>query len=66
MKVEVERFSDGDLKLLVRFEPNSNFWKENLTWVPTLEEIDRILKALLGIDVVNRWKKYRRNSMDWK
>ena len=62
MKVEVERFYDGDLKLLVRFEPSGNFWKENLTWVPTLEEIDRILKALLGIDVINRWKKYRRGN----
>ena len=61
MKVEVERFYDGDLKVKVRFEPNSNFWKENLTWVPTLEEIDRIFNALLGIDVINRWKKYRRN-----
>ena len=62
MKVEVERFYDGDLKLLVRFEPSGNFWKENLTWVPTLEEIDRILNALLGIDVINRWKKYRRRG----
>lgn len=57
MKVEVGRFYDGDLKLLVRFEPNSNFWKETLTWVPTLEEIDRILKVILGIDVINRWKR---------
>jgi hypothetical protein len=62
MKVEVERFHDGDLKLLIRFEPSGNFWKENLTWVPTLEEIDRIFNALLGIDVINRWKKYRRND----
>ena len=61
MKVEVSRFhKNGDLMVRVVFEPNSNFWKENLTWVPTLEEIDRILKALLGIDVINRWKKYSR------
>ena len=62
MKVEVSRFQDGNLMVKVVFEPDSNFWRENLTWVPTLEEIDRILKALLGIDVINRWKKYRRNS----
>jgi hypothetical protein len=60
MKVEVSRFQDGNLMVKVVFESNSNFWKEKLTWVPTLEEIDRILNALLGIDVINRWKKYRR------
>jgi hypothetical protein len=62
MKVEVERFYDDDLKLLVCFEPSGNFWKENSTWVPTFEEIERILHALLGIDVINRWKKYRRGN----
>jgi len=62
MKVEVERFFDGDLKLLVRFEPSGNFWKENLTWVPTIKEIELILQTLLGVDVINRWKKYRRGG----
>ena len=56
MKVEVGRFYDGDLKVLVRFEPNSNFWKETLTWVPTVKEIELILNTLLGIDVFNKWK----------
>jgi len=60
MKVEIERFYDGSLKVLVRFEPNSSFWKESLTWVPTVKEIELILNTLLGVDVVNRWKKYRR------
>ena len=63
MKVEVGRFHDGDLKVLVHFEPNSNFWKETLTWVPTVREIELILNTLLGIDVINRWKKYRRNYL---
>ena len=62
MKVEVERFYDGDLKVKVRFEPNSNFWKENLTWVPTLKEIELIVLAVLGVDGINNWKKYRRNN----
>jgi len=62
MKVEVERFHDGDLKLLVRFEPSGNFWKADSTWVPTFEEIERILETLLGVDVINRWKKNRRNT----
>ena len=62
MKVEVERFYDGDLKVVIRFEPNSNFWKDTLTWVPSLKEIELILNTLLGIDVVNRWKKCKQNS----
>lgn len=60
MKVEISRFYDGDLKVLVRFESNSNFWKETLTWVPTVKEIELILNTLLGIDVFNKWKRYRR------
>lgn len=62
MKVEVGRFQDGNLMVKVVFEPNSNFWKETLTWVPTIKEIELILNTLLGIDVVNRWKKYRRKK----
>jgi len=64
MKVEVSRFQDGNLMVRVVFEPNSNFWKETLTWVPTVKEIELILNTLLGIDVVNRWKKYRRGTRD--
>ena len=62
MKAEVSRFHDGNLMVKIVFEPNSNFWKETLTWVPTIKEIELILNTLLGIDVVNRWKKYRRNN----
>jgi len=64
MKVEVSRFQEGNLMVKVVFEPNSNFWKENLTWVPTVKEIELILQTLLGIDVINRWKKYRRGNND--
>lgn len=59
MKVEVGRFKDGNLMVKVVFEPNSNFWKGTLTWVPTIKEIELILNTLLGIDVVNRWKKLK-------
>ena len=48
----------------VVFEPNSNFWKETLTWVPTIKEIELILNSILGIDAVNRWKKNKRNSRE--
>jgi len=53
MKVEVERFKDGRLKVKVVFEQDSNFRKESLSWVPTLEEVERIFKTLEGIDAVN-------------
>jgi len=66
MKVEVSRFQDGNLMVKVIFEPDSNFWKETLTWVPTIREIELILNSLLGIDVVNRWKKYRRDGLGKK
>ena len=53
MKVEVGRFKDGRLMVKVVFEPNSNFRNETLSWVPTFEEIDRIVKTLKGIDTIN-------------
>lgn len=63
MKIEVSRFMDGRLKVKVVFEPNSNFWKETLTWVPTFKEIELIFLSLLGIDGLNKLlKKYRKDS----
>ena len=62
MKVEVSKFNNGNLMVKVVFEPSSNFWKESLTWVPTIKEIELILNTILGMDVVNRWKKHRRNN----
>jgi hypothetical protein len=54
MKVEVGRFKDGRLMVKAVFEPNSNFRKETLSWVPTFEEVDRITKTLVSIDSINR------------
>ena len=54
MKVEVGRFKDGRLMVKVVFEPNSNFRKETLSWVPTFEEVDRITKTLKSIDIINQ------------
>ena len=62
MRVEVSTFQNGNLMVKVVFVPNGNFWKETLTWVPTIREIELILNTLLGIDVINRWKKYRRRG----
>lgn len=58
MKVEVGKFGDGrSLKVLVRFEEASNFWADNSTWVPKIEEVKHILEALLAVDEYNKLKK---------
>jgi len=55
MKVEIGRFSDGRLCTIIHFEEKSNFWKNDSggTWVPTFEEIERIVLSLYAIDGVN-------------
>ena len=63
MRVEVSTFHNGDLMVKVVFEPDSNFWKETLTWVPSVKEIELILNSLLGIDAVNRWKRHRKSYL---
>jgi len=71
MRVEVERFSNGNLKLKIVFEPSSNFWlhydpKRNIwyaSWVSTEEQIITTFLSYLGIDGVNKQlKEYRRNN----
>ena len=60
IKVEIDRFSDGRLKLIVYFTPSSNFWVlENGTYsyVPTKEEIQLIKESLDAIDTYNLEKK---------
>ena len=53
----------GNLKLIVRFEPTSNFWKNDLTWCPSLEEVKLLVQTLLSIDTMNRLlRKYRGSS----
>lgn len=67
MKVEVEKFGDGrSLKVLVRFEKASNFWIENHTWVPKLNEVEHIREVLLAIDEANKIKKGIRNSFEMR
>ena len=61
MRIEVGTFSNDDLKLRIRFEPSSNFWIEDLTWIPTEKEIRLILLSYLGIDGINNLlRKYKR------
>jgi len=63
MKVEVEKFPNGNLKVVVRFEPNSNFWKTDLTWCPSLKEVELLVQTLVSIDTMNELlRKYRREN----
>lgn len=49
-RFELERFPDRRLKLLVRFQPTTNFRVDpetgEATWVPTLEETDELYETL--------------------
>jgi len=49
-RFELERFPDRQLKLLVRFQPTTNFRVDpqtgEATWVPTLEETDQLSETL--------------------
>ena len=49
-RFELERFPDKRLKLLVRFQPTTNFrvYSKTVeaTWVPTLEETDQLYETL--------------------
>ena len=59
----MERFPNGNLKVIVRFEPSSNFWKKDLTWCPSLEEVKLLVQTLLGIDTMNKvLRRYRRKN----
>jgi len=64
MRIEVEKFPNNSLKILVRFEPASNFRPESLTWVPKKEEVDHISRTLQAIDEHNRIHKGRNGSDD--
>lgn len=53
MKVEIHRFRDGRLQLLIRFEKDSNFRTRDLTWVPRKEEVKLINESLQALDEYN-------------
>lgn len=71
MRIEVERFPNGNLKIKIVFEPTINFWMHYdpkrdtwyATWVPREDEIELIALTYLGVDGINDMlKKYRRKS----
>ena len=58
--IQIDRFSDGRLKLRVRFVRSPNFWflsRDEADWVPSLEFPDRLKDAIQAIDEFNKKKK---------
>jgi NTP pyrophosphatase (non-canonical NTP hydrolase) len=54
VRVEVQRFAHGRLKVLVRFEKSSNFWCDReITWVPKKSEVSLIAETLEAVDEYN-------------
>lgn len=59
MRIEISRFKDGRLKLIVHYEEgDSNFWKSDFTECPTFPQLKDKIEFTLAIDLWNR--KYHR------
>lgn len=59
-KVELRRFADGRLMLVVFFTESSNLWKHDnntFSWVPSKQELELINGGLEAIDSYNIFKK---------
>lgn len=50
MKIEVNRFKDGSLKVIVHHEEDSYFWKASLTECPKIENEKLKLEVLMMVD----------------
>ena len=63
MKVEVRRFEDGRMMVTVVFEQTSNFWVDSeISWVPTIEEVNLISDTLVAIDKANPGRVHERRQ----
>ena len=65
MKIEVSRFKDGKLMVIVRHEAKSYFWPTDLTECPRFE--DEKLRAEV-LHMVDWWNKehHRTFEFGWK
>ena len=54
MKIEVSRFMDGRLKVIVHHEESSYFWKSSLSECPRMEDEKLRVESLLALDWWNR------------
>jgi hypothetical protein len=64
MKIEVSRFKDGRLKVIIRHEEDSYFWKSSLTECPKFENEKLKLEVLMMVDWWNR-KGHKEFELSW-
>ena len=65
MKIELERFRDGRLKIIVHHEDSSYFWIPSLTECPKLDNEKLKLEVLMMVDW---WNNHYHKEFDlfWK
>ena len=61
MKIEVSRFKDGRLKVIVHHEEDSYFWTDSLTECPTFPNEKLKIETLM---MVNWWNKERHKEFE--
>jgi len=54
MRIEISRFKDGRLKVIVHYDEDSNFWKSDLTECLAFSKEKDKIEATLAIDLWNR------------
>ena len=54
MRIEISRFKDGRLKVIVHYEEDSNFWKSDLTECPAFPKLKDKIETTLALDLWNR------------
>lgn len=64
MKIEVGRFKDGRLKVVIRHEESSYFWTSSLTECPSFENEKLRLEVLMMVDSWNK-KHHREFELLW-
>lgn len=64
--VEVDYFSDGRLKVLMRFKVGENFWYDpsnnTYTWCASIEELSKYMESLKAIDAYNKQKIQKKSN----
>jgi len=54
MRIEISRFKNGRLKVIVHYDEDSNFWKSDLTECLAFSKEKDKIEATLAIDLWNR------------
>ena len=65
MTIEISRFKDGRLKVIVNYEKELNFWKSDLTECPAFSKEKDKIETTLSIDLWNR-KYHKKFEQLWE